>query len=70
MKGEIIMLNKDDILLAFGSSLKAYVVADEGSDEERLFEALADAYSDYASSQDWETDIMRIIAKIYLEGDC
>ena len=64
------MLEKEDILLAFGSSLKAYVVADENSDEEKLFEVLADAYFDYAALQGWETDIMRIVAKIHLERDC
>ena len=61
------MLEKEDILLAFGSSLKAYVVADENSDEEKLFDALADAYFNYAASQGWETDIIRIVAKIHLE---
>lgn len=64
------MLEKKDILLAFGSSLKAYIVADENSDEERLFKALADAYYDYAASQGWEDDIRRIMAEIYSEGDC
>lgn len=61
-------MTKNEVLHAFIISLKAFMVAPEGSDEEVLFNAQTTAWMKYAIARGWEDEVATI-EELVVMGD-
>ena len=61
-------MTKNETLHAFITSLKAFLVAPEGSDEEALFSAQATAWMEYAIAKGWEDEVTTIEELVLIGG--